>query len=235
MIPIIIIFIVLFFVFSKKKKPINKVTTYPKTNTKVKSGIVSQKVVPQSNFKKENTSIPIKNNTNTIIIDGSSIGVSSTTNKISSSDNLEINNRATETKNKSINELVSSVQKNASNRIEKDNSIIDITGIEGTKIINNDSILERYYKGVPYWTERYVYDYSQIKNASPSQKSFYENFKTNFFNGHYFDLEGNVNYAFVLLFEFLHEYDVQHKDIEKLKNQLKPLGELYPKTKSYIY
>ena len=234
MIELIIIFIVLFYVFLRKKKPIDKVSGYTKLSTKEKSGIASKKVVPQSNFRKENRSTPIKSNLNEIITDNSPVGVSSMINAIPPTDNLVITKEATETKNTLISELVNSVQKNAANRIEKDDSIIDITGAESKLIINEDSVHERYDKGVPYWAERYVYDYSQIKNASPGQKSFYENFKTNFLNGQYIDLEGNLNYAFVLLFELLHNYDSEHKDIEKLKNQLKPLGEMYPKTKSYI-
>ncbi|MCZ2248811.1 MAG: hypothetical protein LC111_08650, partial [Bacteroidia bacterium] len=39
-------------------------------------------------------------------------------------------------------------------------------------------------------------------------------------------------YAFILLFDLLNEYD-NHKDIAKLENQLKILGQCYPKTKSY--
>ncbi|MCZ2248809.1 MAG: hypothetical protein LC111_08640 [Bacteroidia bacterium] len=68
--------------------------------------------------------------------------------------------------------------------------------------------------------------------ASVEQKKFYNIFKTSFLNGEYFDLEGNINYAFILLFDLLNEYD-NHKDIAKLENQLKILGQCYPKTKSY--
>ncbi|EKT4499920.1 hypothetical protein JE954_002375, partial [Flavobacterium psychrophilum] len=42
----------------------------------------------------------------------------------------------------------------------------------------------------------------------------------------------NTNYAFILLFDLLIEFD-NHKDISKLESQLKILGQCYPKTKSY--
>jgi hypothetical protein len=61
---------------------------------------------------------------------------------------------------------------------------------------------------------------------------FYAIFKNSFLNGEYFDLEGNTNYAFILLFDLLIEFD-NHKDISKLESQLKILGQCYPKTKSY--
>ena len=48
----------------------------------------------------------------------------------------------------------------------------------------------------------------------------------------YLDLEGNTNYAFILLFDLLNEYE-NHKDIPKLEKQLQALGQCYSKTKSY--
>ncbi len=233
MIKLIIIIIVLLIVILRKKKPVNKVNTYPKTNIKKKSGIASQKGVPQSNFIKENVSVPIRSNSNEIITVSSISGVSNNTNKNPTTDNLEITNEAIDTKNRLTSELVNSIHKNAPNGVEKDNSIIDVTGIEST-CINRDRNIEKFGNGVPYWSHRYVYDYSEIKTATKEQILFYKLFKTNFLNGRYFDLEGNLNYAFVLLFELLHNYDLEHKDLEKLKNQLKPLGEMYSKTKSYI-
>ena len=234
MIKLIIIIIVLFFVFLRKKKPINKVTTYPKTNTSEKSGIASQKVVPQSSFKKETIATLVKSNSNAIINDSSSIEVSSKATNIPPSDNLAITNKATDTKNRLISELVNSVQKNASNRIEKDDSIIDITGNESTLITNEDNIIERYKKEIPYWAHIYIYSYSEINTATEEQRLFYEFFRKSFLSGEYLDLQGNTNYAFILLFDLLQDYDMKHRDIEKLKSQLKYLGEKYPKTYIYI-
>jgi len=111
-----------------------------------------------------------------------------------------------------------------------DDSIIDVTDQSYTIISN--STLKKYPNGVPYWAHHYVYSYSEINSASIEQKKFYETFKTSFLNGDYFDLEGNSNYAFILLFDLLNEYE-SHNDTSKLESQLKILGQCYPKTKSY--
>jgi hypothetical protein len=111
-----------------------------------------------------------------------------------------------------------------------DDSIIDVT--DQSYRINSNSNLKKYSRGVPYWAHHYVYSYSEINSASSEQKKFYAIFKNSFLNGEYFDLEGNTNYAFILLFDLLIEFD-NHKDISKLESQLKILGQCYPKTKSY--
>lgn len=135
-------------------------------------------------------------------------------------------------------ELVQNILKNikitvttsSSTKNNYDDSIIDVT--DQSYRINSNNNLKKYSSGVPYWAHHYVYSYSEINSASVEQKKFYSIFKTNFLNGEYFDLEGNTNYAFILLFDLLNEYDI-HKDISKLESQLKNLGQCYPKTKSY--
>ncbi len=111
-----------------------------------------------------------------------------------------------------------------------DDSIIDIT--DQSYRINSNNNLKIYSSGVPYWVHHYVYSYSELNSASGVQKKFYSIFKSNFLNAEYFDLEGNTNYAFILLFDLLNEYEI-HKDITKLESQLRILGQYYPKTKSY--
>lgn len=112
----------------------------------------------------------------------------------------------------------------------KDDSIIDVT--DRNYQINSNSNLQKYSNGVPYWAHHYVYSYSEINSATSEQKRFYEIFKNSFLNGEYFDLEGNTNYAFILLFDLLNEYE-NHTDIPELEKQLQALGQSYPKTKSY--
>ncbi len=111
-----------------------------------------------------------------------------------------------------------------------DNSIIDVTN-KAYKIDFGDN-LKKYTIGIPYWKHQYIYSYSEISDASIEQLTFYSIFKNNFLSGEYLDLEGNTNYAFILLFDLLNEYDT-HKDKSKLESQLKILGKHYPKTKSY--
>lgn len=111
-----------------------------------------------------------------------------------------------------------------------DDSIIDVT--DQSYSINSNHNLKKFNNGVPYWAHQYVFSYSEINSASVEQKKFYSIFKTHFLNEKYIDLEGNTNYAFILLFDILNEYET-HKDIIKLESQLKILGQYYPKTKSY--
>lgn len=135
-------------------------------------------------------------------------------------------------------ELVQNILKNikitvttsSSTKSNYDDSIIDVT--DQSYRINSNNNLKKYSSGVPYWSHHYVYSYSELNSASAEQKKFYNIFKINFLNGEYFDLEGNTNYAFILLFDLLNEYD-SHKDISKLESQLKILGQCYSKTKSY--
>ncbi|MEC4004842.1 tellurite resistance TerB C-terminal domain-containing protein [Flavobacterium sp. SUN052] len=114
-----------------------------------------------------------------------------------------------------------------SNSMRTDDSIVDVSS--QSHKINSDYCIS---SNVPYWSHNYVYSYSEINYATTAQKNFYQSFKANFLNGEYLDLEGNTNYAFILLFDLLNEFD-QHKNVSKLENQLELLGVHYPKTKSY--
>ena len=111
-----------------------------------------------------------------------------------------------------------------------DRSVIDVTRGYDRYISQND--LKKYSQGVPYWSHQYVYSHTEINGANSKQKEFYQFFKVNFLNGIFFDVEGNTNYAFILLFDLLNDYEY-HKNISKLERQLKDLGQNYPKTKSY--
>jgi len=111
-----------------------------------------------------------------------------------------------------------------------DNSIIDVT--EQTCKIEYDTKVSTDNRSVPKWSHTYVYSYDEINNASYAQKEFYNYFKKAFLNGEYLDLEDNTNYAFILLFDLLNEYDI-HQDIGILENQYKLMGDYYPNTKSY--
>jgi hypothetical protein len=116
------------------------------------------------------------------------------------------------------------------NTNQNDDSILDITDQSYHIVPHNQ--LKKYSSGVPYWAHHYVYSCSEINQASDEQKKFYGIFKSNFLKGEYLDLEGNTNYAFILLFDLLDEYDI-HQDMSKLEMQLNILGNYYPKTKSY--
>lgn len=115
----------------------------------------------------------------------------------------------------------------ASSSNNDEEAIIDISN-QSYKI-NPDYGLD---SKVPIWAHHYVYSYSEINSASKEQKKFYIDFKVNFLQGEYLDLEGNTNYAFIFLFDLLIQYD-SHKEISKLESQLRILAKEYPKTKTY--
>lgn len=125
-----------------------------------------------------------------------------------------------------------------SNRLIKDDSIIDVSG-ETYKISQANQSqtkgladLTVYKADVPAWTHQYIYSFSAINGATKEQREFYRSFKNRFLRGENVDLEDNSNYAFVLLFDLLEAYE-SHRNSVKLENQLEMLGRFYPKTKSY--
>lgn len=114
-----------------------------------------------------------------------------------------------------------------SKQIFMDDSIINV-GTQSFKIEVSYGLESK----VPYWAHSYVYSYNELNYATAAQKKFYYEYKAQFLNGEYPDLEGNTNYAFILLFDLLNEFD-KHKNVAILENQLDVLGKQYPKTKSY--
>lgn len=113
-----------------------------------------------------------------------------------------------------------------------DETIIDVNtqnldlSVEKSEV-NNSSTQEP-----PYWEHNYIYSYDEIKYATKAQKQFYAYFKNQVANGNYVDIQGNTNYAFILYFDFLNEYQ-NHRDIKLLDEQFKLLGEICPKTIRY--
>ncbi len=132
----------------------------------------------------------------------------------------------TESKNVSDSEdFPNNILENMKNNTKTDDSIIDVTG-------NSYQINEKPKSKVPYWKPSYIYSYSDIADATDEQKDFYAFFKQQFRAGNYLDLEENWNYAFILLFDLLNEYEV-HKQIGNLKVDLDNLAKYYPKTAKY--
>ena len=85
---------------------------------------------------------------------------------------------------------------------------------------------------MPYWPHQYVYSYDEINYATKEQQEFYDKFKTEFLKGNILSLNGNTNYAFILLFDLLNDFEVD-KDYKKIEQQLETLGNTFPRTKSY--
>lgn len=114
--------------------------------------------------------------------------------------------------------------------IEGDDSIIDVTNEVFT--ISSEKLPAESKINVIPWPHRYIYNYYDLESATYDQRKFYEAFRHNFLKGKCLDLEGNDNYAFILLFHLFKDYD-QHGSIEMLKDDLHVLGEKYPKTRPY--
>ncbi|WP_268222976.1 tellurite resistance TerB C-terminal domain-containing protein [Sinomicrobium oceani] len=114
----------------------------------------------------------------------------------------------------------------------KDDSIIDINTENLDLKIEKHSDSEENKLAPPFWPNLYIYSYDAIKNATKAQKEFYFYLKKEVLNDNYVDIQDHTNYAFVLYFDFLNEYQ-DHKDIKLLDKQFKLLGEICPKTKIY--
>jgi stress response protein SCP2 len=118
---------------------------------------------------------------------------------------------------------------------KEENNTIEVTG-HGQEInqavAENKTTPENNSSKAPFWEHQYVYSYSAINNASTEQLGFYHYFKNQILDKNYVDLEGNLNYAFILLFDFVQEYN-NHKNFEVIESQLTRLWQYYLKTKTY--
>jgi len=144
--------------------------------------------------------------------------------------------------NEKRNEITPSQPINQIDSVEskmKDDSIIDVSDLMST-LIGNIKITSEYlpssssssYSSVPYWPHQHVYSYDEINYATQEQRNFYDKFRTEFLKGNVLSLNGNTNYAFILLFDLLSDFEV-HKDYKKIEHQLEMLGNTFPRTKSY--
>jgi hypothetical protein len=113
---------------------------------------------------------------------------------------------------------------------KNEDSIIDVSNPELTLSINYSDDDEEV--SVPYWGHQYVYSHTELKNATAEQKAFYAFFKKKILDGEFVDIGDNSNYAFVLYFDLLNEYQ-NHQDIKILEKQFQLIGEICPKTKNY--
>lgn len=145
-----------------------------------------------------------------------------TTNQIKDPTNIESSfNHSSSTNNSQFNK--------SSDSIIKDESIVDVNNEPLDLSINNKDINQPH---APYWHHTYVYSYDELRYASSEQKKFYKYLKSQVLKGEYVNINGNTNYAFILYFDLLNEYD-KHNDIHLLENQFKLIGQICPKTKSY--
>ena len=83
---------------------------------------------------------------------------------------------------------------------------------------------------IPQWPDTYIWSIEDLNYGNLSQRRFYHYFKEQFLKGIYLDIEGNTNYAFLLM------YDLKKAYFNKptlLKEYYKHLIEICPKVESY--
>lgn len=120
--------------------------------------------------------------------------------------------------------------------VSDDDSIIDVTGEyhklgKDVKEIESEQIHSP--KTVPYWDHSYIYSTNHLKwNASDKVRRFYADYKDAFLNGTYYNLNGNTNYSFTLMYDLLDEYE-KGKDLTFLTRHIQALIKHYPETESY--
>ena len=115
-----------------------------------------------------------------------------------------------------------------------DKSIIDISNEKLDLTVEKKYFQKETQIEPAYWGHTYVYSFDEIRNANQAQKKYYYYLKNKVLNGEIVDIQGNTNYAFILYFDFLNEYQ-SHRDIKLLEEQFKLIGQICPKTKSYTF
>ncbi len=127
---------------------------------------------------------------------------------------------------------------NVNTNIDFDSGIIDIINedldiqIPDSGPLSQPNSAKSTISNVPYWNQFYVYSYEDFSKANYAQKRFYNHLRSRTLEGLVTDIDGNTNYAFILYFDFLREFE-KHQDVIKLENQLKLLGECCSKTRNY--
>lgn len=117
--------------------------------------------------------------------------------------------------------------------------------IDDTPNSNNSKIMsieegtshKRLYKNdkqeqmeVPMWADTYIWSIKDLHSGSASQQRFYRLFKEQFLKGNYIDIEGNTNYAFLLMYDLSETY---RNKISSLKEFYHHLIDICPKVESY--
>lgn len=134
----------------------------------------------------------------------------------------------TEEKNKESN-----IQNKKDINMKKNKSvggIIDVNELELSLLIPDQEL--NGMCNVPKWNDFYVFRASDLFKASEKQIEFYYQFKTRFKQNELVNINKQTNYAFILFFEILEEYEL-HDDIKLLENQFNLLSRICLQTKKY--
>lgn len=85
---------------------------------------------------------------------------------------------------------------------------------------------------VPVWNDMNVYSLRSLDSADIQQKQFYALLKSEFIKGHYLDIGDNVNYLYVLMYDFEKDFKI-NKSYDALSNNLEALVANYPSMRFY--
>lgn len=83
---------------------------------------------------------------------------------------------------------------------------------------------------VPRWEDKYIWSIEDLQSGNKSQQRFYKYFKEQFLNGHYLDIKGNTNYAFLLMFDLNSSFK---SNAPLLKEYYKHLIQICPRVEKY--
>jgi len=126
-------------------------------------------------------------------------------------------------------------------RMEKEVDLTNLTVKGKIKYWNDSKTREKitpksemgyfdYKNPVPHWNHKYVYSFSEIREANSEQLGFYRIYKNHFLNRKYIDIKGDDNYSFILFYDLLENHNSETKE---LQSHLKKLAKYYPKTNIY--
>ncbi|MEO9851892.1 MAG: tellurite resistance TerB C-terminal domain-containing protein [Reichenbachiella sp.] len=118
--------------------------------------------------------------------------------------------------------------------INFDDTIIDVSSTSFDTSIDQLEFSEEDDKEVPHWDHTYIYSNSEIEYANREQKKFYQNFRTKFLKFEKTDIQGYTNYAFILYFDLLEDFE-KHQDIKLLEKQFELLVSICPETGHYAF
>lgn len=83
---------------------------------------------------------------------------------------------------------------------------------------------------VPMWVDTYIWSIDDLRSGTTSQQQFYRYFKEQFLKGNYIDIDGNTNYAFLLMYDLSNTY---RYNISLLEEYYEHLIEICPKVELY--
>ena len=90
-------------------------------------------------------------------------------------------------------------------------------------LIDRNSDIKLHNLSISYWEHEYIYGKDSIISKSDEIKESYLKIRNDFFNGIYYNLDPQTNYAFILFFDITDSYKY-HYNFTHIENQLYILG-----------